>query len=190
MTGFTVELPAGFVEVSATVEAADIQRDLTELFDLPAGDSSAAKVAEALSALGTVAADGGAEYTAVGLFRSPDDPQRPVGVVLTASQMSSGHDDPSTVIAGLREVYAADVATDTEILRLPSGQALATIREEPALIEIAGADPVPLLQRQVLAWIPDPGGAAVAVVGVASNSWQDWAHVCDLALDVFESVSW
>ena len=58
------------------------------------------------------------------------------------------------------------------------------------MIQVEGADPLPVLQRQLLAWIPDPAGSAVAVVGVASNSWPDWAHVCDLALDVFESVSW
>jgi hypothetical protein len=58
------------------------------------------------------------------------------------------------------------------------------------MIEIDGVGPLPLLQRQVLAWIPDPAGSAVAVIGVASNCWQDWAHICDLALDVFESVLW
>jgi len=190
VTGFTIELPRGFVELPGTATTADVQRELEELFALPAGDTSAAKVAGALTVLGLIAADSGAEHTSIGLFRSPDDPQRPVAVVLTASRMASDHDDPMTVIVGLREVYAADPDTDVEVLQLPAGQALATIREEPAIIQVEGADPLPVLQRQVLAWIPDPAGSAVAVVGVASNSWPDWAHVCDLALDVFESVSW
>lgn len=190
MTGFTIELPEGFVELPATVATDTVQRELAELFRLPAGDTSAAKVAESLSALGLIAAGSGAEHTSIGFFRSPDDPQRPVGVVLTASRMASNHDDPTTVIAGLREVYAADPDTATEMLRLPAGQALASIREEPGILEIDGVDPLPLLQRQVLAWIPDPTGSVVAVIGVASNCWRDWPHVCDLALDVFESVAW
>jgi hypothetical protein len=190
MTWFTIELPEGFIELAAAPATAEVQCELEHLFNLPAGDASAARVAESLSALGAIAAGSGAEYTTIGLFRSPDDPQRPVSVVLTASQMTSDHDDPSAVITGLREVYAADPHTDTEVLQLPAGQALATIREEPLMLQVDGIAPVPLLQRHVVAWIPDRAGSAVAVIGVASNSWADWAHVCDLALGVFDSVSW
>jgi len=190
MTGFSIELPEGFIELPAAPVIAEVQRELEELFDLPAGDTSAAEVAKSLSALGTLAAGGGAQYSSIGLFRSPDDPQRPVSVVFTASQMTSDHDDASMVIIGLREVYAADPDTATEVLQLPAGQALATIREQPLMLQVDGVAPVALLQRQVVAWIPDRAGSTVAVVGVASNCWQDWPHVCDLALDVFESVSW
>jgi hypothetical protein len=190
VTSFTFELPAGFIMLPASAALADVHRELAELFGLPAGDTSTGKLAESLSALGRIAADGGAEHTSIGFFRSPDDPQRPVSVVLTAAQMASDHRDPHTVVAGLRNGYALDQGTNTQILQLPAGPALVTVREEPAMIEIQGADPLPLLQRQVLAWIPDPGGCAVAMIGVASNCWQDWSHVCDLALDVWESVSW
>lgn len=190
MNGFTIEFPEGFVTLPASSAPAEVGSALEELFHLPPGDTSAAKVAESLSELGQIAADGGAEYTSIGFFRSPDDPQRPVSVVLTASRMSSDHDDPNTVIAGLRNVYASNPDTDAQVLQLPAGPALAAIREEPAMIEVEGADPLPLLQRQVLTWIPNPAGSAVAVIGVASNCWQDWPHICDLALDVFESVSW
>jgi hypothetical protein len=106
------------------------------------------------------------------------------------SQMASNHDGAGTVIAGLRQVYAADPGTATEVLQLPAGRALATVREEPLLIQLHGVAPVALLQRQVVAWIPDRAGSAVAVVGVASNCWQDWPHVCDLALEVVDSVAW
>lgn len=92
------------------------------------------------------------------------------------------------MITGLRQVYAADPGT--EVLQLPAGRALATVREEPLLIKLDGDAPVALLQRQVVAWIPDRAGSAVAVVGVASNCWQDWPHVCDLALEIFDSVAW
>ena len=190
MNGFTFELPEGFVALPASAANAEIGRALEELFALPPGDTSSAKVAESLSALGLIAAAGGAEYTSIGFFRSPDDPQRPVSVLLTAARMPSDHDDPAIVIAGLREVYAQDPDTDAQALQLRAGPALTTVREEPAVIEIEGADPLPLLQRQVLAWIPDPAGSAVAVIGVASSCWQDWPHVCDLALGVFDSVSW
>ncbi len=190
MTGYTIELPENVVELPSCAATAQVQHELEERFGLPAGDTSAAKVAESLTVLGLIAADSGAQHTSIGFFRSPDNPQRPVSVVLTASRMGSDHDDPTTVIAGLREVFAADPGIDAEVLALPAGPALATIREEPAMIEIEGVDPLPLLQRQVLAWIPDPAGSAVAVIGVASNCWEDWAHICDLALDVFESVSW
>jgi hypothetical protein len=190
MNGFTIELPDGFVALPASAATAEIGRALEELFHLPPSDTSTTKVAESLSALGLIAAASGAEYTSIGFFRSPDDPKRPVSALLTAARMASDHDDATTVIAGLREVYAQDPDTDAQVLQLRAGPALATVREEPAMIEIKGADPLPLLQRQVLAWIPDPAGSAVAVIGVASNSWQDWPHVCDLALDVFESASW
>ena len=189
MSGYTIDVPENFIELPAFAATAQVQGELEERFGLLAGDISAAKVAESLTALGIIAAGSGAQHTSIGFFRSPDDPQRPVSVVLTASQMGSDHDDPNAVIAGLREVYATDPNTDAEVLQLPAGPALATIREEPALLEI-GTDPVPLLQRQVLGWIPDPAGSAVAVIGIASNCWQDWAHICDLALDVFESFSW
>ncbi|MGH3805353.1 MAG: hypothetical protein ACRDRU_01640 [Pseudonocardiaceae bacterium] len=190
MNEFTIELPEGFVALPAAAVTAELGRALEELFHLPPGDVSAAKVAESLSALGLIAATGGAEYTSIGFFRSPDDPQRPVSVLLTAARMASDHGDPAIVIAGLRAVCAQDPDTDVQVLQLQAGPALAIVREEPAMIEVGGADPVPLLQRQVLAWIPDPAGSTVAVIGVASNSWQDWSHVCDLALDIFESVSW
>jgi hypothetical protein len=190
VTKYTIELSENFIELPASAATAQVQRELAERFGLPAGDTSAAKVAESLTALGLIAADSGAQYTSIGFFRSPDDPQRPVSVVLTASRMGSDHDDPYTVIAGLREVYTMDPTTDTEVLQLPAGPALVTIREEPAMLDIGGTDSLPLLQRQVLAWIPDPAGSAVAVIGVASNCWQDWARICDLALDVFESLSW
>ncbi|MGH4015367.1 MAG: hypothetical protein ACRDSL_15870 [Pseudonocardiaceae bacterium] len=190
MTGFTLELPAGFVALPAVAATAEVARAVEELFALPPGDTSAAKVAESLSALGLLAAEGGAEYTSIGFFRSPDDPQRPVCVLLTASRMVSDHDEPSTVIAGLRQVYASDPDTETCVLRLAAGPALAAVREQPAMIEVDGADPLPLLQRQILAWIPDPTGSAVAVIGVASNAWRDWPHVCDLALDIVDSLSW
>jgi hypothetical protein len=190
MTGFSIELPEGFIELPAAPATAAVQHELEKLLGLPAGDTSAAEVAKSLSALGALAADSGAQYSSIGLFRSPDDLQRPVSVVLTASRMTSEHDDASTVITGLREVYAADLDTDTEVLQLPAGQALATIREQPLMLQVDGVAPVALLQRQVVVWIPDRAGSAVAVVGVASNCWQDWPHVCDLALDLFESVSW
>jgi len=190
MTGFTIELPEGFIELPAAPATAEVQRELEELFNLPVGDASSAEVAKSLSALGALAADGGAQYSSIGLFRSPDDPRRPVSVVLTASRMTSNHDAASTVITGLRQAYAADPGTATEVLRLPAGQAMVTIREEPMILRVDGVAPVALLQRQVVAWIPDRAGSAVAVVGVASNCWRDWPHVCDLALDMFESVSW
>ena len=190
MTGFSIELPEGFIELPAAPASAEVQRELEELLGLAAGDTSAAEVAKSLSALGALAADSGAQYSSIGLFRSPDDLQRPISVVFTASQMTSDHDDASTVITGLREVYAAEPDTDTEVLQLPAGQALATIREQPLILQVDGVAPVALLQRQVVVWIPDRAGSAVAVVGVASNCWQDWPHVCDLALDLFESVSW
>ncbi|MGH3840458.1 MAG: hypothetical protein ACRDS0_03290 [Pseudonocardiaceae bacterium] len=144
MTGFTIDLPESFIELPAGAQTAQVQRELEERFGLPAGDTSAAKVAESLSALGLIAAGSGAQHTSIGLFRSPDDPQRPVSVVLTASRMDSDHDDPTVAIAGLSEVYAADPGIDTEVLQLPAGAALATIRETPALLEIEGVDPLPL----------------------------------------------
>jgi hypothetical protein len=48
-----------------------VQHELEKLLGLPAGDTSAAEVAKSLSALGALAADSGAQYSSIGLFRSP-----------------------------------------------------------------------------------------------------------------------
>lgn len=52
------------------------------------------------------------------------------------------------------------------------------------------AAPAVVLNRQVSAWIPEPDGDTIAVVSVASPSWPDWEHVCDLALGIFDSFGW
>lgn len=77
------------------------------------------------------------------------------------------------------------------MLDLPEGKAVVTVQEEKTILRNeAGELEVRVLQRQVAAWIPDPRGTSVAMVGVCSNDWQDWEHVAVLALDIFDTVSW
>jgi hypothetical protein len=136
MTGYTLEVPEGFIPLPPSGTTAESEQALAELFGLEPGDISADMVTRSVSALGLVATAGGTEHSSIGLFRSPDDPQRPVSVVLTAGQIASDHDDPGAVMTGLREVCASDPNTNSHILQLPVGSALAAVREEPAMIEI------------------------------------------------------
>jgi hypothetical protein len=127
----------------------------------------------------------------MGMFRSPDEPERPVSVILTGTRLPSGHETPDVAIDGLRDLHTQQGKNSVETLTLPVGPAVVVIDEDLQSIPAEeGADPVAMLTRRATAWIPDPYGTTLGVVSVISPSWQDWAPVCDLALDVFDSFAW
>jgi hypothetical protein len=51
-------------------------------------------------------------------------------------------------------------------------------------------EPIPVLTRQLSAWVPDRDGTTIGVISVMTNSFQDWERVCVLALDIFDSFGW
>jgi hypothetical protein len=166
---------------------------------LPADDVSAGVVADLFTVFGGMVGESGIELAAMGLFRSPDDPDRPASVVLTGTRMASDHESPEVAIRGLRDLHTGQGADTVETVTLPAGPAVVVVEESTQELPAdggaepgadPGAEPAVILTRRATAWIPDPDGTTVAVVSVISPSWQDWAHTCDLALDIFDSVSW
>jgi hypothetical protein len=193
--GFTFDAPQGFVELPLEPDElpedglAELGASFAAVFGLDAGDENCAQLAGPLAAVGAAAGDGGLWFAAVGLFRSPDEPQRPAMILLTATAMPSDHTDPGIALTGLREIHNADPDAEVLTLDLQVGKAVAVVTEQRNGIT-TGEVPVPVLRRQVAAWIPDREGTTVAVVAVSTNNWQDWEHVCRLALAVFESFAW
>ena len=191
---FSVDLPDGMIPIPLTASADGalaLAAALAAKFGLPADDVSAVVVAELFSAFGAMVGESGMEFAAMGLFRSPDDPDRPASVFLTGTRMASDHSSPEVAITGLRDLYSAQGADAVETLSLPAGPAVVVVEESTQELPTGdGAEPAVILTRRATAWIPDPDGTTVAAVSVISPSWQDWAHTCDLALDVFDSFSW
>jgi hypothetical protein len=198
MRSFSVDLPDGMLPIPVTTSAgsaAALTEALVSRFRLPADDLSAAVVADLFTVFGAMVGESGVEFAAMGLFRSPDDPERPASVVMTGTRIASDHQSPEVAIKGLRDLHDGQGADTVETITLPAGPAVVVVDEStqelPADTD-AGPDAAStvVLTRRATAWIPDPGGTTVAVVSVVSPSWQDWAHTCDLALDVFDTVSW
>ncbi|WP_209706792.1 hypothetical protein [Crossiella equi] len=121
------------------------------------------------------------------MYRSPDDPERLLMVWLTVSEVRSAHETPGVAVAGLLEAHRerGDVAQVT----LPAGPAAVVVTEEALALHV-GELSAPVLRRDVTAWVPDPFGTRLAVISLATNSWQDWDHVCELALALFDSLDW
>jgi hypothetical protein len=180
------------ISVTSSADSAQaLAAELAGRFGLPADDVSAVVVADLFAVFGAMAGESGIEFAAVGLFRSPDAPERPASVFLTGTRMRSDHGSPDVAIAGLRDILAGQGADTVEALTLPAGPAVVVVDESMQELPTGEAtDPAVILTRRATAWIPDPDGTTVGIVSVISPSWQDWAHTCDLALDVFDSFSW
>lgn len=192
---FVFGLPSGFVELP--VRKDDLRDEnldhlvtsVAGVFGLEANDDNAVQAALGLAALGSAVGDRGVDYAAVGFYRSPDDPNRPIMVVVTSIGMDSDHADLQTAIDALVEIHQEKNHDSVERISLPAGPAVAVVDEDPQYLQL-GDDSVPLLQRRVTAWIPDRQGTTIAVISVCTNSWQDWEHVCRLALEIFRSLAW
>lgn len=195
LRGFRFDLPSGFIEVPVHDDElspdsfGELSAKVAGWFALPTDDGNATAMALGLATFGAMAGQDGADYAAVGLYRSPDDPQRPIMVLVTSIGMPSDHDRPATAIAGLLEIHDAAARGMVGTLKLPVGPAVAIVTEEETALRI-GEEVTPMLRRQVAAWVPDPDGTTLAVLAVSTTSWQDWEHVCTLAVGIFESLEW
>lgn len=189
-----VELPGGFIGLPTDKPTPDdldsVARAFEAQFNLATGDDSAAEMARWLSVSSQLAGASGMEFAAVGLFHSPDDIERPVYVMITGTRVPGNFESPTQAISGMQELFEQQGEASTQAVELQCGQALLVTKELPMTVPVEGQDDVGLLQREVTAWIPDSTGSVLGVVSVLSGSWRDWAHVCDLALQVFDSVHW
>jgi hypothetical protein len=191
---FTFSLPPGFVAVPLDEEEltpdrlARLGADVAVLFGLPAEDPNAMSVGLHLAAFGSMAGSDGVDFAAVGLFRSPDAPDQPIMVLITAVGVPASHDSPDTAITGMLRIHEQGRGTASR-LTLPVGPAVALVTEQPQELKL-GEESIPVLQRQVSVWIPDRDGTTLAVLSASTNNWRDWRRVCELALGVFETVEW
>lgn len=192
---FTFDLPAGFVELpvrddeltETTFE--NLTATVAKLFGMDADHDDAAQAAAGLAAFGAHVGGTGVDYAAAGFYRSPDVPDRPIMLLVCGIGMPSEHTDQSSAIDGLLETHGSTLHSGVEKISLPVGPAVAVVDEDPQYLQV-GDESVPILQRRATAWIPDRQGSLIAVISVASNSWQDWEHVCRLAMEIFRSVAW
>lgn len=190
---FQFDLPAGFVELPVDPEDLDpesfgaLRAEIAGIFGFETDASSTEAAALGMATLGLLMA--GVDYAAVGFYQSPDEPGRPIMVVLTATGLPSEHDRPETAIDGLVEIHEAQGLGTVGRLTLPTGPAVVVVSEQESVLHIGDAA-TPVLQRQVAAWVPDRAGSTIAVLTASTNSWRDWEHVCALGLDVFESLEW
>jgi hypothetical protein len=189
---FSLSLPRGFVPLPLSDEERDdagLARHFADLLGLADVDESSAMVAGVMADFGGMLGSGGLEYAALGLFRSPSVPTRPVSALLTCIRMTASGAALSKEIAALMTIHQEQGAAP-EVLTLPAGEAVAVVTEEAHDVGTDPASPVVVLNRQVSVWIPEPDGDTIAVVSVASPSWPDWDHICDLALGIVDSFSW
>ncbi|WP_157362181.1 hypothetical protein [Haloechinothrix halophila] len=194
--GFNLGLPDGFhglpIEVSdmAGADAAtSFTGDIGGIFGLSADDENAQATAAVFAGLGLAAGRQGLDYAAIAYYLSPDDPTRPIMILLTGYVAPSDHSHPADAVANLRHGLAADAGISVHDLRLPIGPAVASVSEKQDQV-VVGEYPFPVLTRQLTAWVPDPDGTAIGVVTVTTNSFQDWERVCTVGLDIFDTFEW
>lgn len=195
LRGFALGPPEGFVELPLDADELreeDFERlvdRMTTMFGIT--DRNAAHdAALSFAALGEGTGRSGADYTAVALYASPDEPQRPIMVWLTGIVMPSDHQRVTDGIEGLLEVHRSQARGDVVELTLPIGPAVGVLVEEQDRALAVGDEAFPIINRTITAWVPDQDGTAVGVVSISTNSWRDWQHVCTLALDVFDTFEW
>ncbi|MBB1158144.1 hypothetical protein [Amycolatopsis dendrobii] len=118
----------------------------------------------------------GIDYAVI--YRSPDAPGRLIMPVPASSCIPSEHDSIDVTIGALLEVHTSVQDRTTRLLDLPAGRVVVPVQEKKTILrkEADNID-VPILHRQVAAWIPDPRGRSDAMVAVYSNNWRDREHV-------------
>lgn len=192
---FTLELPEGFVALPSDLgdslpdQVGELTAYFARLFSLPPDDENAAAVAVYYAAVGPAAAESGVDHTELAMYRSPDDPDRAMMIMLSSSCVPAGHADVESAVAGLLEIHRAAGQGDVSKLSLPVGPAVVVVTEEQNGVFV-GQAALPVLHRKITAWVPDPGGTTVGVVSVSSNNWQDWEHICRLTVDILGTMRW
>ncbi|MEC3978192.1 hypothetical protein [Amycolatopsis sp. H20-H5] len=191
---FTLVLPGGFIDLprgEAGME--DLQllaRELADQFgldpDVPM-DQGMAETVVMLTSAGAAAQAGGSSYTAAGIFRSPEDMNRPIMALVNCFCLESGHMSTNVAIAGLGEVHRSTAKGNVEVVELPVGPAVVAQSVTQSSISI-GEDTVEITEHAITAWIP--GTKVVLGLAVTSNNTEDWAHVVDLARGIFDTFEW
>lgn len=189
--GFNVVLPKGFIELAVDEDDYDrpevrsgLVAKFAQLFNLDPDSEYAEATAAAYATIGLLAGQA-LDYAAVALYRSADDPLRPIMITLTAKSTPSRHDTPQAAIEGLLEIHNAQGRGVPDRYKLPIGPAVTLVTQDD--LEV---DTLPIVNRQVSLWVPDPDGTTLGMVAVQTNSWQDWANVCAVAVDIFDSFEW
>lgn len=194
--GFNLGLHAGFhalpvaeTDLADSDAAASFTGAVGGIFGLPPEDNNAQAAAAVFAGLGLAAGRQGLDYAAIAFYTSPDDPTRPIMIMLTGYVAPSDHTTPADAVAELHRDLAGDPGTSVHNVRLPVGPAVVEVTEKQDRVVVEGY-PAPVLTRQLTAWVPDPDGTALGVVTVTTNSFQDWERVCTVGLDIFDTLEW
>jgi hypothetical protein len=194
--GFQLALPPGFIELPARRadpaglvedEVRRVRRELRALLgeSIDEDDDGLAVVTAVLCMFGVAAADGGVEFAAAGLMRSPQT-NRPVLVQLTALRVDSNQ----AAEAALTDIAKSQrPGGSVRTVGLPAGRAVEVVKDISNTVTLDGQTQT-ITQRQATVWLPDPTGRVVAIVSVSSANLDDWPHIVELANDVFASVEW
>jgi hypothetical protein len=193
--GFALFLPDGFIELPAgdldEAGFGSLAAAVSAEFgaDPAAGiDQGTAETAVMLAATAAMADAGGSTYTAAGFFRSPDDPDRPIMVLVTCMYVDSDHATIDTAIAALHQAQRATATGPVEIADLQAGPAVITQSATPDCLDLGDDGTMEIVSHAITAWIPGPG--AILGIAVTSNTAEDWDHVGDLARGIFDTVEW
>ncbi|MGH3624429.1 MAG: hypothetical protein ACRDQ5_22030 [Sciscionella sp.] len=191
--GFSIDMPDGFTPIttgSNYSSTEEIMRQFQQLFSVDPTDTNSALMIGMFSELGASFRESGIEFAAIGLFRSPDEPQRPVSALLTCLRMPSAHESTEIALAGLRETHEQSSEASVAEIDISAGRAVVTVDESVQSVPVTDTELRTVSGSTVTAWVPSHDSATIAVVSVFSNSTDDWPHVCDTALDIFDSLSW
>lgn len=193
---YSLVLPEGFLELPAgeptEAKLHALVSAIAFRFGLPADteiDQSLAGVAAMLMTLGASAEAGGAHYTAAAVFRSAQQADRPLMVVVSCFLLASEHVSPRTAVAGLEEYHNNEPGTELEPVQLPAGEAVVTRTASTNTLE-AGDETIALTTHVITAWIPNPSGQGILSVAITSNNTEDWTDIADLAYGLFETIEW
>lgn len=183
---FTLGVPPGFIRIQPDTPADELLAQIARVFNTEQITDDMRKFAAVLTALTPNALTDAIPYVGLGLFRSPQA-RRPILLSLSCLSQAADHDGVRTAVGGLLEVHRDRLARE---VALTCGPAVITLAEEPIELTDGGQPELRLLRREITAWVPDPAGTAIAVVSVSSNNWQDWEHISEFALGLFNSLEW
>lgn len=191
---FNIAVPSGFIGLPASdIDGEQVDESLRNQVSEALGIDSSSEDLDAASAsfssIGAMFGEAGVEYSAIGFFLSPEDTSRPVMVTICGMTMSSDHQRQNEAVTNLLDFYENHTEYSAREVSIQAGPAVIVINEEENALVIDGSS-IPVLTRYATAWVPDPEGTTLGIVSVMTNSYQDWEHVCTLALDIFDSFDW
>lgn len=188
-------LPAGFIELPAGEVDEETFRtvagELTTWFGLGPNapiDQGIAETTVLLLTTGAAARAGGAFYTAAGIFRSPEQSDRPLMVLVNCFAMESDHAAVEDAVAGLVQANRETATGPVRTVELPCGQAV-TVENTKSREVAAGEAAVELTEHTLTAWIPADRGIVYGIA-VSSHNTEDWQYILDMTEGVLRTVEW